>query len=73
MTAARWDDHRVNKIVLINQLGYLADTEIAQQLSIKGCFDIPEDKINNTTALILEEIGRISVHQDYTELISLTT
>ena len=43
----------------MEQLGYLADIEIAQQL-IEGKFDVPDD-INDATALILEEIGRIGV------------
>ena len=47
------------KTKLIDQLGYLADSDITKQL-IKGTYDIP-DKVNDATALILEEIGRIGV------------
>ena len=44
---------------LIDQLGYLGASDIAQQI-VKGTFDIP-DEINDATALILKEIGQIGV------------
>ncbi len=44
---------------LIEQLGYLVDSEIAQQL-IEGTYDIP-DEVDNATALVLEEIGQVGV------------
>ena len=44
---------------LIYQLGYLGDSEIATQI-VKGTYEIP-DEVDDATALILEEIGRIGV------------
>ena len=52
-------DAPISKTKLLNQLGYLADTDIAQQL-IEGTFGIP-DKLDDATALILEEIGNIGI------------
>jgi hypothetical protein len=49
----------ISRIKLIDQLGYLGDSKIAQKI-IKGTFDIP-DEIDNATTLILEEIGKIGV------------
>ena len=53
------NDAPISKTTLIDQLGYLADTEIAQQI-VEGTFDIP-DEIGDSIALILEEIGKIGV------------
>ena len=52
-------DAPINKTKLVKQLGYLADTEIAQQL-IEGTYDIP-DEVDDATTLILEEFGRIGM------------
>jgi len=52
-------DAPISKTKLLEQLGYLADTDIAQQL-IEGKFDIPDD-VDDATALILEEISSIGV------------
>ncbi len=49
----------ISSTMLIEQLGYLADSDIAKQI-IEGSFDIP-DEVDDSTALILEEIGRIGV------------
>ena len=43
----------------IDQLGYWGDSEIANQL-VEGTYKIP-DEVDDATALILEEIGRIGV------------
>jgi len=40
---------------LIDQLGYLGNSNITKQI-IEGTFIIP-DEVDNTTALIIEEIG----------------
>ena len=53
------NDAPISKTTLIDQLGYLADTEIVQQI-VEGSFDIP-DEISDSMALILEEIGKIGV------------
>ena len=50
---------------LIDQLGYLGDSEIARQI-IEATYDIP-DEVDDVTALILEEIGRIGVKLSPTE------
>jgi hypothetical protein len=52
-------DTPISKTKLINQVGYLADANIIKQL-IKGTCKIPEE-VDDATALILEEIGRISI------------
>lgn len=52
-------DAPISKTLLIDQLGYLGDSEIAQQLA-EGSFKIP-DEISDATALILEKIGRIGM------------
>jgi len=44
---------------LIEQLGYLGDSEIAKQL-IEGRYEIP-DELDDATALLLQEIGRVGV------------
>ena len=44
---------------LIEQLGYLGDSDVVQQL-VEGCYDIPEE-LDDATTLILEEIARVSV------------
>ncbi len=49
----------ISSTKLIEQLGYLGNSEVAQQL-IEKKFDIP-DEIDDATALILEEIGNIGV------------
>jgi len=49
----------ISKTKLIKQLGYLGDSEIAKQL-IEGHLQIP-DEIDDATALILEEIGKIGI------------
>ena len=49
----------IEKTSLIEQLGYLGDSAIAQQI-IEGSYDIP-DEVDDATALILEEIGRIGI------------
>ena len=53
------NDAPISKTMLIDQLGHLADTDIAQQI-VEGSFEIP-DEIDDSTALILEEIGKIGV------------
>ena len=53
------NDTPISKKKILNQLGCMADTEIVQQI-VEGSFDIP-DEIDNSTALILEEIGRTGV------------
>ena len=53
------NDAPISKTKLVKQLGYLTDTEIAQQL-IEGTYDIP-DEVDDATTLILEEIGRIGM------------
>ena len=47
----------ISRTKLIDQLGYLGDSKISQQI-IEGTYDVP-DKIDNATALILEEINKI--------------
>ena len=53
------NDAPISSTKLIEQLGYLADSDIAQQI-VEGSFEIP-DELDDDTALILEEIGRIGV------------
>ena len=53
------NDAPISSTKLIEQLGYLADSDIAQQI-VEGSFEIP-DELDDATALILEEIGRIGV------------
>ncbi len=53
------NDAPISKTMLINQLGYLADTDIAKQL-VEGSYEIP-DEVDDVTALLLEEIGRIGI------------
>ena len=45
----------IEKTTLVEQLGYLGDSSIAQQI-IEGSYDIP-DEVDDATALVLEEIG----------------
>ena len=59
-------DAPISKTRLLEQLGYLADTEVAQQI-IEGTFEIP-DEIDDATALVLEEIGRIGVQMTSGEI-----
>ena len=59
-------DAPISKTRLLEQLGYLADTEVAQQI-IEGTFEIP-DEIDDATALVLEEIGRIGVQMTNGEI-----
>ena len=59
-------DAPISKTRLLEQLGYLADTEVAQQI-IEGTFEIPDD-IDDATALVLEEIGRIGVQMTSGEI-----
>jgi hypothetical protein len=44
--------------LLGNQLGYIADTEVAQSI-LKGRFEPPPDTADSTI-LVLEEIGNIA-------------
>ncbi len=58
----------ITKTMLIDQLGYLADTEIARQIAESTYdYDIP-DKVDDVTALVLEEIGRIGVQMSNDEV-----
>ena len=50
-------DAPLSKTLLINDLGYLANTDTASQI-INGTFPIP-DEVDDITTIILEEIGRI--------------
>ena len=50
----------IERTQLIHQLGYLGDSTIAQQI-IEGTYDIPEE-VDDATAMILTEIGKIGVH-----------
>ena len=52
-------DALISKTKLLEQREYPLDTQITQQL-IEGKFDISDD-IDDVTALILEEIGRVGV------------
>ncbi len=49
----------ISSTKLIDQLGYLGNNKITQKL-VEGKFDIPEE-IDDTTALILEEICKSGV------------
>ena len=49
----------ISRTKLIDQLGYLEDIKIAQQI-IKGTFEIL-DNINDATAMLLEEIEKVGV------------
>ena len=49
----------ITSSMLIEQLGYLGDSEIAQQL-VEGRYDIP-DELDDATALILQENGRVGI------------
>jgi len=49
----------ISSTKLIEQLGYLGDSDIAKQL-VEGSYEIP-DEVDDATALILEEIGRVGV------------
>ena len=49
----------INSTMLLEQLGCLADSEIAQQI-VEGMYGIPEE-VDDKTALLLEEIGRVGV------------
>ena len=49
----------ISRTKLIDQLGYLGDSEIAAQI-VGGTYEIPAE-VDDATALILEEIGRIGV------------
>jgi len=49
----------ISSTKLIDQLGYLGDSEIATQI-VEGTYNIP-DKVDDATALVLEEIGHIGV------------
>ena len=49
----------ITSSMLIEQLGYLGDSEIAQQL-VEGRYDIPNE-LDDATALILQEIGRVGI------------
>ena len=53
------NDAPISKTTLIDQLGHLANTDIAKQI-VEGSFDIP-DEVDDSIALILEEIGKIGV------------
>jgi hypothetical protein len=53
------NDAPISHTKLIDQLGYLGDSGIAQQI-VEGRFEIP-DEVDDATALILEEIGNIGV------------
>ena len=50
-------DAPLSKTLLIDDLGYLADTDTARQI-LNGTFPIP-DEVDDITTIILEEIGRI--------------
>ena len=52
-------DAPISSTKLIEQLGYLGDSEIAQQI-VEGRFEVP-DEVDDATALVLEEIGRIGI------------
>ena len=52
-------DAPISQTQLIHQLGYLADTQIAEQI-IEGTYEAPDD-VDDATALILDEIGKIGV------------
>ena len=65
------NDAPISKTRLLEQLGYLADTEVSQQI-IEGTFKIP-DEIDNATALMLEEIRRIRVHMTNGEIMQTIT
>ncbi len=51
----------------IKQPGYFGDSNISQQL-VEGCYDIPEE-IDDATALILEEIGKVRVQLTNVEVV----
>jgi len=53
------NDTPISGTKLIEQLGYLVDFDIAQQI-VEGSSEIP-DELDDATALILEEMGRIGV------------
>ena len=53
------NDAPISSTKLIEQLGYLADSDIAQQI-VEGSFEIP-DELDDATALIPDEIGQIGV------------
>ena len=59
----------ISKTRLIEQLGYLADTAIFQQI-IRGTFEIPNER-DDVIALVLKEIGHTGVQMSYVE-VSLT-
>ena len=49
----------ISSSTLLEQLGYLGDTEIAQQL-VEGRYELPED-LDDATTLLLQEIGRVGI------------
>lgn len=49
----------IERTQLIHQLGYLCDSDIAQQI-IEGTYKIP-DEVDVATAMVLTEIGKIGV------------
>ena len=53
------NDAPISHTKLIDQLGYLGDSDIAQQI-VEGRFEIP-DEIDDAKALILKETGNIGV------------
>ena len=53
------NDAPISHTKLIDQLDYLGDSDIEQQL-VEGSFEIP-DEVDDVTALILEEIGNIGL------------
>ena len=56
----------------INQLGYLADTEVARQI-VSGTHDIP-DEVDDKTTQRLEEIGRIGARMRHRSVsVEITT
>ena len=50
-------DAPLSKTLLINDLGYLVDTDTARQI-LNGTFPIP-DEVDDITTIILEKNGRI--------------
>ena len=49
----------ISKTLLLEQLGYLAGTEIDQKI-VEGRYGIPGE-VDNSTLMIIEEIGRIGI------------
>ena len=49
----------ISSSTLREQLGYLANIEIAQQL-VEGRYELPED-LDDATTLLLQEIGRVGI------------